>query len=169
MKCRLVLKCRTQTLNKSKIFIKLQATDFYKQGIDRHKENYSNESKNFQESIITSQPFSFSSESKQPNNSTLLPVFSLIESDFQEEEKDLRIWSHSRLPSSATAILLNNEEHLHSRSKLSNKNVENEESIKTVDSVGRRVPNLNISTSQPNITIRIPIEEQKEEGENIFN
>ena len=126
--------------------------------MDKNAENPSKK-----ELLNTLQEISFSSEPKKPNTSSiLLPVFSLIESDFQEEEKESRIWSYSRLPSSGIEILSHDEHHLRSKTKLSNEPAKNKDSNTSVDFVEGRVPNIDLTINQRKTAADISREEENE-------
>ena len=85
------------------------------------------------------------------NGSFLLPVFSSIQSDFQEDEKiPNQIWPRSRLPLSAIEILSDEEENLRENPEISD--------LKTIDhdknpNIIGRTPQINFenASNQPNV------------------
>ena len=82
-------------------------------------------------------------------NNSILPVFSSLESDFQEDEKvSNQIWPRSRLPLSATKILSDEEENLREKPKILISKANIDDKISDIDG---RAPQIQFesSLSQP--------------------
>ena len=85
------------------------------------------------------------------NGSFLLPVFSSIQSDFQEDEKiPNQIWPRSRLPLSAIEILSDEEENLRENPEISDLKIIDHD--KNPNIIGR-TPQINFenASNQPNV------------------
>ena len=85
-------------------------------------------------------------------NNSFLPVFSSLESDFQEDEKvSNQLWPRSRLPFSATKILSDEEENL--RGKPRNNSVSKATVDSKISPIEQRAPQIHFEStlSQPSL------------------
>ena len=110
--------------------------------------------------------FPSSSKIIQSKNSVVLPKSSLLESEFQEDEKQFRVSPFSRLSSSATEILSSVEENLQSRSASNSTAVDNEGDVMLNDSIERE-QTVNGSFTQTN-TSNLLVHERKDKGKIFF-
>ena len=85
-------------------------------------------------------------------NNSFLPVFSSLESDFQEDEKvSNQLWPRSRLPLSAIKILSDEEENLRGKSR--NDSVSKAAIDSKISPIEERVPQIHFEStlSQPSL------------------
>ena len=133
--------------------------DLQRQGTDN------NENKAVSSESISISELPSTSKLRQFNSSLVLPVFSLIESDYQENEKESRASPFSRLTSSAAFILSSVGEKLQSRSAANGTIIEDEEYI---DSVESKYPPNGTSIQPQFNSSNESIQERQNEGKTHF-